>query len=135
MPRVFLTLTGALYLYLAIWCSIRPAETSRLVGFQLQPGSGQSEFLTVYGGLEFGLALVLLWPLVDRTMTRGVLVCCFLIHASLVAFRTLGFVLYTDIQPMTWRLAAGEWALFLVAGALLVLGRGRGTKDSGDVRA
>lgn len=135
LSRVFLAFTGALYLYLAIWCSIRPAETSRLVGFQLQPGSGQSEFLTVYGGLEFGLALVLLWPLVDRTMTRRILVCCFLIHASLVAFRTLGFILYTDIQAMTWKLAAGEWALFLVSGTLLVLGRDRGAKDSDGVPA
>jgi hypothetical protein len=135
LSRIFLALTGALYLYLAIWCSIRPADTSRLVGFQLQPGSGQSEFLTVYGGLEFGLALVLLWPLVDRTVTRRILVCCFLIHASLVAFRTAGFVLYTDIQAMTWKLAAGEWVLFLLSGALLLLGRENGAKGSGDLAA
>ncbi|MFN9721479.1 MAG: hypothetical protein ACK58L_22500 [Planctomycetota bacterium] len=121
VPRVFLTIVGGLYLYLAIWCSVRPDSTSRLVGFELLPGSGQSEFLTVYGGLEFGMALFFLMPFVRPETTRYSLLCCLLIHASLVAFRSVGFVLYSNIQPMTWQLAVGEWAIFLLSVGVYVM--------------
>lgn len=123
--RLFLAATGILYLYLALWCSVSPQTTSALVGFQLQGGSGQSEFLTVYGGLEFGMALVFLWPLVHSRVTRDILWACFVIHASLVVFRTIGFVLYSDIKTITWKLAAGEWTLMIATAALLFLTRPR----------
>jgi hypothetical protein len=123
--RLFLAATGILYLYLALWCSVSPQTTSALVGFQLQGGSGQSEFLTVYGGLEFGMALVFLWPLVHSRVTRDILWACFAIHTSLVVFRTIGFVLYSDIKTITWKLAAGEWALMIAAAALLFFTRPR----------
>lgn len=119
--RVFLAIVGVLYLYLAIWCSVRPESTSKLVGFELQQGSGQSEFLTVYGGLEFGMALFFLLPLIRPASTRDSLLCCLLIHAGLVAFRSAGFLLYSNIQPMTWKLAAGEWAILLLSMCVFVM--------------
>ena len=119
--RIFLAIVGGLYLYLAIWCSVRPESTSKLVGFDLHPGSGQSEFLTVYGGLEFGMALFFLLPLIRPASTRDSLLCCLLIHAGLVAFRSAGFLLYSNIQPMTWKLAAGEWAIFLLSLCVFVM--------------
>lgn len=121
--RVFLTAIGLLYVYLAVWCSVQPVETSRLVGFQLVPGSGQSEFLTVYGGLELGLALILLWPLLRADATQQALINCTLIHGCLVFFRSAGFVLYSGIEQMTWKLAAGEWVIFLFGCVLLFWSR------------
>ena len=44
--KIFLAVVGLVYLALALWCSIDPKTTSEKVGFQLQPGSGQSEFVT-----------------------------------------------------------------------------------------
>ena len=119
MVRVFLTAIGLLYFWLAAWCSFQPAETSGLVGFQLRPGSGQSEFLTVYGGLELGLALTLLWPLIQSSATRLALLNCTLIHGCLVLFRGVSFFLFSGIETMTWKLAAGEWVIFLIGCALL----------------
>jgi len=63
MARIFLAIVGAAYLVLAGWCALMPDKTSRAVGFSLQTGSGQSEFLTVYGGLQLSLGLAFLWPL------------------------------------------------------------------------
>ncbi|MFM7057310.1 MAG: hypothetical protein ACKO2P_10350 [Planctomycetota bacterium] len=123
MTRVFLAAIGLLYVWLAAWCSFQPEETSRLVGFQLLPGSGQSEFLTVYGGLELGLALILLWPVLQASAARQGLVNCTLIHGCLVAFRGASFVLFQGIEPMTWKLAAGEWVIFLLGGAILIWSR------------
>ncbi len=123
MTRVFLAAIGLLYVWLAAWCSFQPAETSRLVGFQLLRGSGQSEFLTVYGGLELGMALTFLWPLLQASAARQALLNCTLIHGCLVLFRTAAFVLFEGIEPMTWKLAAGEWVIFLVGVALLIWSR------------
>jgi hypothetical protein len=118
MTRMFLTLVGVLYLCLAAWCSVSPQTTSRTVGFELRPGAGQSEFLTVYGGLEFGMALFFLLPWVYPSLLQPSLLCCLVIHASLVMFRSVGFALFDQIPSGTVKLAAGEWVIFLAAAAL-----------------
>lgn len=116
--RIFLTVVGLLYLYLAAWCSIDPAETSKLVGFTLQPGSGQSEFLVIYGGLELAMAILFLRPAIQASSTRSSLLACLVIHACLVAFRSVSLFLYDDISAMTHKLAIGEWILFLASASL-----------------
>lgn len=119
IPRIFLTLIGIVYLYLAVWCSLMPERTSRLVGFDLIPGSGQSEFLVIYGGLESAMALIFLLPLVRPRQLESSLLSCLIIHACLVLFRTVSFFLYSDIEPMTRKLAFYEWLIFLSAAVLV----------------
>lgn len=121
MPaKIFLAVVALLYLALALWCSIDPKTTSEKIGFQLQPGSGQSEFVTVYGGLELGMALIFLMPLVWNESTRFALIGCLLIHGSLVLFRTLAYFRFEGIDSFTHRLAIGEWVILLASIALLL---------------
>ena len=117
--KAFLALVGLLYLVLALWCTLLPAKTSEHVGFALIGGSGQSEYMTVYGGLEFGMALLFLLPLVKPDSTNVVLLACLLIHGSLVLFRSLAFFRFDDIGSTTVTLAVVEWVLALVSLALL----------------
>src|SRR5829696_6288016 len=100
--RIFLAIVGIAYLLLALWCALRPSQTSASVGFTLTPGSGQSEFLVVYGGLELGLGIVFLWPLIDTNATWFVLIACLIIHACLVLFRSISFFLYSGIHTTTY---------------------------------
>ncbi len=119
LARIYLVAVSLVYAALSIWCSVSPEVTSEKVGFELKGGSGQSEFMTVYGGLEFGLALVLLLPVFrQETVSYGVLACV-LIHGSLCLFRTISFFVFSDIGPMTYKLATGEWIIFLLG--LLIL--------------
>ncbi len=118
VARTFLALTGAIYLYLSAWCSLEPAKTSELVGFTLNPGSGQSEFLVIYGGLELAMAILFLLPSIKPHATRSSLFACIVIHGCLVAFRSVSFFLYDDISTMTQKLAAGEWLIFLTSAAI-----------------
>lgn len=118
MARIFLAVVGLAYSVLAVWCSWLPTTTSNTVGFTLQPGSGQSEFLTVYGGLELALGLMFLWPLIRPSETGYTLFLCLLIHGCLVAFRTTAFVVFTGIPTTTYALAATEWVIFFGAAAL-----------------
>lgn len=114
IAKTYLTVVSLLYFGLAMWCTFASAETSQKIGFTLNGGSGKSEYMTVYGGLEFGLALVLIvfaWR--PAMASEGVLVCV-LIHAALVLFRTASLFCFSDLEPMTWKLAAGEWAILLL---------------------
>ena len=118
--KIFLALVGLMYLGLAIWCSVVPTTTSAKVGFQLEPGSGQSEFLVIYGGLELALALIFLLPFARKEFLDSSLVACALIHACLVTFRTVSFFLYDDISSMTYKLAIGEWTILLLSVFFLI---------------
>lgn len=115
IQRLFLAVVGLLYAGLAAWCAVAPATTSETVGLELKGGSGRSEFLTVYGGLELGLALVFLLPAVLNRHTREAVLACLIIHACLVATRSVSFVLFEGISTSTYKLAAGEWVIFLAS--------------------
>jgi len=113
MVRIYLAIIGVLYLLLAVWCSVQPERTSDSVGYTLRPGSGQSEFLTVYGGLEFALAAIFLLPLVRPEATPHVLIVCLIVHASLALFRTVSLVIYSGISQNTYAFGVVEWVLLI----------------------
>lgn len=115
LERIFLTVVGLLYAGLGVWCAASPDHTSQVVGLRPEGGSGRSEFITVYGGLEMGLALVFLAPLVWPQHARTALVACLLVHASLVAFRGVTLLTIPGIGGATYKLAAGEWIILLAA--------------------
>lgn len=118
MTRLFLAAVGAAYIVLAAWCSLQPAQTADAVGFTLRPGSGQSEFLVVYGGLELALGVAFLWPLARPLETPLALRLCLLVHGCLVLFRTAGFCLYSGFGTTTYAVAAVEWIIFLGSAGL-----------------
>ncbi len=113
MVKIFLSFVGGLYVFLGIWCSLLPERASKTVGFELRPGSGESEFVTVYGGLEVAMGLIFLWPWIRPAETEFSLRACLIIHACLVLFRSVGFVTFRSIEPATYKLAAGEWIILL----------------------
>ncbi|QDT96512.1 hypothetical protein [Gimesia aquarii] len=129
MARTFLALVGFIYILLAVWCAFAPETTSQSVGFILKPGSGQSEFLTVYGGLELALGIVFLRPLFQKEVTHFSLYICVIVHGCLVMFRTLGFVLFSGFESTTYALAGGEWLIFLMSLTLYIITK-RSTKSS-----
>ena len=119
LARVYLAVVGLLYIVLALWCSIEPKQTSQQVGFTLNGDSGSSEFITIYGGLEFGMALIFLLPLIRAEATRFALLNCLVIHGSLVVFRAATLLIYRDVGATTAKLAIGEWVIFLLGLVLL----------------
>ncbi|WP_339612503.1 hypothetical protein [uncultured Rubinisphaera sp.] len=113
--KLFLALVGLLYGVLAIYCSVNSAKASRTVHLTMDGPGGRSEFMTVYGGLEFAIALLFLLPLAYPQYLRAGLLSCLIIHACLVAFRTLSFVLDSRAFAETRSLAIGEWVIFLLS--------------------
>ena len=113
MARAFLAVVGLAYLVLAVWCAALPERTSQAVGFTLAPGSGQSEYFVVYGGLQLALGIAFLWPLRGRADTESTLRLCCLIHSCLVVFRTTSLIQFSGIETTTYILAAVEWLILL----------------------
>ena len=118
MARKFLAAVGIAYLGLGLWCAVLPERSSDAVGFTLQPGQGQSEFVTVYGGLEVGLGLVFLWPVLSREDITVALRTCLLVHLGLVIFRTIAFSRFSGFETTTYALATTEWLILLTSAAL-----------------
>lgn len=115
LPALFCYVVGIMYLFLGLWCAVSPDKTSGVVGFELVGGSGKSEFLTVYGGLEIGMAMIFLLPILHQRFLEYSLLSCLLLHANLVLFRGLSFLYYSEIGSGTYKLAIGEWLIFLVS--------------------
>ena len=61
MTSAYLYLNAAIYLLLAVWCTLAPARTAAAVGYASLTRSGQTEYLTIYGGLQLGLAFLFAW--------------------------------------------------------------------------
>ena len=114
MAKSYLACVGFAYLLLAAWCIAMPATTAASVGFELQAGSGQSEYLVVYGGLQLGLGCFFIWPVFWKPEAIPVaIVASFFIHAAIVLLRSIGFLLYANFEETTLVLAAVEWIILI----------------------
>ena len=58
--------------------------------------------------------MIFLLPFFGERFLEYTLLVCVLLHANLVVFRTLSFVFYSDIASGTYKLAIGEWVIFLL---------------------
>ncbi len=115
ITTTFLAVVGVAYIGLAAWCAALPGQTANSVGFTLEAGSGQSEYLVVYGGLQLAFGLVFLWPLVQADALPFALRFSVIVHGCIVLFRTISFTLYSGIQSTTFALAAVEWTILLAS--------------------
>ena len=124
MAAAYLWFNAAMYLGLALWCTVRADAAAKALGYEQLSADGRTEFLTIYGGLEFALAAVfgclaynhLAWPL-------GMLFSAIL-YGSLVAWRLYGFWRHRPRSPMIRRLAVGELVLLLIPLAMIPTLRG-----------
>ena len=113
MARIFLAVVGAIYVLLAVWCMSQTEKTAGSIGLNLKPGSGQSEYFTVYGGMQLALGLFFLAPLMRPEMLSTALLISLVFHGCLVLCRSISFTLFSNVANPTWYFAASEWVLLL----------------------
>lgn len=58
MAQIYLYLNSALYLALAAWGTAAPQRTATRLGYLTMSDRGRTEYLTTYGGLQIGLAIL-----------------------------------------------------------------------------
>ncbi len=124
MAMAYLVFNTALYIGLALWSTAAPERVGRLVGLAFATPSGKSEFLTVYGGLEFGAGLFFAAAAAKPELRQAGLLFGLLFYAGLVAWRIPSLLIIKDISRPTYILATTE-ALLFAASLALWLARGR----------
>jgi hypothetical protein len=125
MTAIYLYFNAAMYALFALWCTLRLDATSSNLGYSVLSNSGRSEYLTVYGGLQWGLGLVFLYKATRPDLQRVGLVVAICLYAPLVLHRTVSLVRFAPVEPLTRIVAGLEVVMRVVALALWLVGRTR----------
>lgn len=124
MLKIYLGFNAALYLVFALWCTFWASKTAAAQGFLALDGAGRAEYLTVYGGLQFGLALffaLLAWT--PRWHEVGLLFAL-CIYLPIVLWRIAGLVAHWPVGSTTLAVAGLEAFMLLWAGWIWISQRG-----------
>lgn len=117
MTSIYLYLNAAIYLVFSIWCSVASSSTAHSQGFVQLTASGAAEYLTVYGGLQLGLAIVFGWTAWSGELRFGLIVALAL-YVPIVLWRIAGVSMNWPVSNATFYIAGLELAM-LVAAVLL----------------
>ena len=124
MPTIlFLSVQAVLYAALAAWCTLSPDRTSRALGFGLTNGSARSEYLTVYGGLELGMAVFFALTAANPEWRRLGVVFALATYGSLATFRLGTLLLVPGVGGLPRAMFGIEATMAVLAGLLLLAGR------------
>jgi hypothetical protein len=85
---------GLLYVLSGAWCVFQSELASDFLGFVLDTASVQSEFFSVYGGLQTGLGLAMLLTSCRSGYVEAALYFSAIFSATLAIFRLLSFMLF-----------------------------------------
>ena len=103
MTRVFLSVTGLIFLSYGIACALDPALPARLAGLDILNGDGYAEMGAMYGGLQSGAGLFLILAAFRPGLWQGALFFLALGVGLLAALRA-GSALRTQdaVSIYTW---------------------------------
>lgn len=122
MLRAFLFLNAGLYGLLALWCTVRHDTTAQASGYVTLNASGHSEYLVIYGGLQWGLAGFYAWLGANPALHHTGAVFSVILYAPIVLYRLVTVGRFWPVSSLTLGIAGLEVALLL--GAVWVLKRG-----------
>lgn len=88
-----LRIVGGLYLVSGLWCALNPELAAGFLGFTLLP-NGLTEFFSVYGGLQVGLAMAMILASTKPKYLAGGVFFAWVTSLGLLAFRIMGVLLY-----------------------------------------
>lgn len=81
-----------LYLFSGIWCALQPLKSMGYLGYQDLGSSTVAEFITVYGGLQIGIALAMLGVNWLPQYFAGTLFFATVLSLCLIVMRVLSMV-------------------------------------------
>lgn len=125
MIAAYLYLNAALYAAFALWCTLQWKSTAANLGYQSLDNSGRSEYLVVYGGLQWGLAVSFFWLASEPALRVTGLRFALALYIPIVAYRLLTIWRFRPVRSVTPIVGALEVLLLLAAVALCLLVPGR----------
>lgn len=125
MAAIYLYLNAAMYAVFALWCALRLESTAANLGYTALSNSGRSEYFTVYGGLQWGLALVFAYTALKPELQRTGIVIGIAVYAPLVLHRLVSLARFGPVESLTKVVAGLEVAMLVAAAAIWLLDRPR----------
>ena len=125
--RVLLFSIGIIYFGLGIWCTVLPVQTATSLGFSFFD-TGIVEYVVVYGGLEVGLGLPMMYAAFRRKLFPGIYFITTFFSLCLAIFR-LVMILSKGATSTLYILFGTEILIFLL---LLTLNLKRAPKEGSD---
>ena len=120
---IYLWINAIAYAGFAAWCTLFPQQTATGIGFTFASPSAKSEYITVYGGLEAGLAAFFLLGAVRPELRSAALIFCVCMYTGLVMFRAGTILMIGDLSKLIYVLFALELVLGSAAWALWLMRR------------
>lgn len=124
MVIAYLAFNAVLYTLFAAWCALAPKQTSEFLGLTYSTPAGESEYLTVYGGLQAGLAVFFALATFLPEHRKSALLMSLALYGGLVALRTIAGLRLGFGELGNARFAYGLELVLLIVALVLVL-RGR----------
>jgi hypothetical protein len=120
---IFLWFNALMYLALGVWCTVLPRKTAESIGFAFAKPGAQSEYITVYGGMEFGLGVFFLLCALNPVWREAGLLLGLVLYGGLALWRVYTFLTIEGISGFP-RIAFVLEAVLFVAAIVLWLRRG-----------
>lgn len=89
MLLAYFIVNAVIYAAFSVWCALAPQQTATFLGLGRLNPAGEAEYLTVYGGLQGGLAVFYLLAALLPVHQRTALMFSVCLYGGLVLFRSL----------------------------------------------
>lgn len=118
MTLAFLVLVVLMLVAFGVGFLFAPARFAALVGLRMDSTTAISDVRAVYGGFEIGMALLLIWCMLDPGRTRLGLGVTALVFGAVAASRLIGVLADRPVTSLTLKILAVEAGTALIAAAL-----------------
>jgi hypothetical protein len=117
--RIFLGLTGLLWLPYGLFCFVRPGFLAAAAGVAASSSTGTIELRAMYGGLQAAFGVLALLGALRPALTRTALLTSLFLCAGLGSSRLLGAIAASEVSSYTGQALAFELGSTVVALLLL----------------
>jgi hypothetical protein len=121
MTKFYLLFNAVLYAAFALWCTVKWGQTSQASGYLSLSNAGRSEYLVIYGGLQFGIAAFYACTALNPQYQAIGIVFSLCIYAAIVLYRLTSLWLFWPVGHVTLFLAGME--TLLLVGAIVIFTR------------
>lgn len=118
MLRLWFLFNGIIYLLLGAAFLFIPEKVLMNMGVQANTASGLTELVTVYGGLEAGMGILLLISSIRFWLGDFALNVLIFTYLSFFSGRVIAILLYGVSDNISWYLLVFEGAAALISAAL-----------------
>ena len=112
----YLWTNAALFAIFALWCTLARESTAQSIGYLTRSNAGNCEYLTVYGGLQWGMAVMFATLAAHAAPASLALSIAVGLYFPIVVYRWVAIVRFAPVGGLVTGVAVME--TLLLAGAL-----------------